>query len=114
MIDTPPELGPELRALAQAVLAILAPLVHAGFTLIPGDDADPSGCQQVWCPVCAVAAVAAGERHPLATIVAEHGVALLSLLQTVASSPPAAAPSAPAAAPPATSGYEPIPVTIHD
>jgi len=35
----------------------------------------------VWCPVCALAAVANGEQHPLLTVIADHSVALLAIIR---------------------------------
>lgn len=114
MVDTPSDLGPEARALAQAVLTVLGPLLQAGAMLLPGADAPPGLCQQAWCPVCAVKAVASGEQHPLAAIVAEHGATLLALLQSVASPTEAATVPGTEPAAPASNRYQPIPVTIHD
>src|SRR5262245_834844 len=45
--------------------------------------AGPSKCQQVWCPVCALAALASGEQHPLLTVIAEHSVALLAVVRAL-------------------------------
>ncbi len=70
------ELGPELRKLAQAILDRLDPAVRAAALLAASSGDGPGKCQQVWCPVCALAALATGEEHPLLTIVAEHSVAL--------------------------------------
>ena len=41
-------------------------------------------CQQVWCPVCALAALVNGEQHPLLTVIAEHSVALLAVVRAMA------------------------------
>ena len=43
----------------------------------------PGKCQQVWCPVCALAALVSGEQHPLLTVIAEHSVALLSVVRAM-------------------------------
>ncbi|BBZ27385.1 hypothetical protein MMAD_16800 [Mycolicibacterium madagascariense] len=114
MVDTPPDIGPQVRAIVRKLLTILGPLLESGAALIPGADAPRGRCQQTWCPACAVAAVAAGEQHPLVMIIAEHGATLLAVLQSA--SHPAEAPSAPAAGPvaPPQSRYQPIPVTIQD
>ena len=40
-------------------------------------------CQQVWCPVCALAALISGEQHPLLDVVSEHSVALLSVVRAL-------------------------------
>jgi hypothetical protein len=37
----------------------------------------------VWCPVCALAALVTGEQHPLLTVIAEHSVALLSVIRAM-------------------------------
>jgi hypothetical protein len=42
------------------------------------------GPEQVWCPVCALAALINGERHPLLTVIAEHSVALLAVVRAMA------------------------------
>jgi hypothetical protein len=44
-------------------------------------------CQQVWCPVCALAAVANGEQHPLLTVIADHSVALLAVIRGMVTDP---------------------------
>lgn len=100
---------PELQQLAQTVLAVIDPLIQAVTTSKP-TDGKPGKCEQTWCPVCAVAAIAAGETHPLAAIVAEHGAALLAVIRAVAT------PTEPDAEPPPDrpSGYQPIPVTIYE
>ncbi|MET0699087.1 MAG: hypothetical protein ABWY93_05430 [Mycobacterium sp.] len=106
-----PDLGPELRQLAQTILVLLDPLIQAASALAPAADAEPGKCQQVWCPVCAMAAVVAGESHPLATLLAEHGGALLTLVRAMVNpdqpDPPRGGPDEPS-----TGGYQPIPVTI--
>jgi hypothetical protein len=43
----------------------------------------PGKCQQVWCPVCALAALVSGEQHPLLTVIADHSVALLSVIRAL-------------------------------
>jgi hypothetical protein len=108
-----PNLGPELRQLAQTILALLDPLIQAASALGPSVDAEPGKCQQVWCPVCATAAVAAGESHPLATLLAEHGAALLTLIRAMVN------PDQPDPPPDDLSAHRPgayqsIPVTIYE
>lgn len=76
-----PDLGPELRALAQAILDRLDPAVRAGAAMASGGG--QGKCQQVWCPVCALAALVNGEQHPLLTVVAEHSVALVTVIRTI-------------------------------
>ncbi|HEX2215027.1 MAG TPA: hypothetical protein VHH12_16555, partial [Mycobacterium sp.] len=74
-----PDLGPELRMLAQSILDKLDPAVRlAAARALEGG---AGKCQQVWCPVCALAALVAGEHHPLLTVVAEHSVALLAVIK---------------------------------
>ena len=118
------ELGPELRKLAQAILDRLDPAVRAAALLAASSGDGPGKCQQVWCPVCALAALATGEEHPLLTIVAEHSVALYEVIRAVVSetAPNGGAPRPPDPGPPGGDGvggqpaarpnYEPIPVTI--
>ncbi|QEN13846.1 hypothetical protein ACRDU6_15260 [Mycolicibacterium sp. ELW1] len=76
-----PDLGPELRALAQAILDRLDPAVRAGAAMASGGG--QGKCQQVWCPVCALAALVNGEQHPLLTVVAEHSVALVTMIRMI-------------------------------
>ncbi|MBS9532968.1 hypothetical protein KIH27_05115 [Mycobacterium sp. M1] len=110
------ELGPELRRLAQAILDRLDPAVRAAALLAVSDS--PGKCQQVWCPVCALVALAAGEEHPLLTIVAEHSVALLDVIRAVFGDGAPTPPDGPGdgvrepdgAAP--KTGYQHIPVTV--
>ncbi len=76
------DLGPELRALAQSILDKLDPAVR--FAAARAQSASgPGRCQQVWCPVCALAALISGEQHPLLDVVAEHSVALLTLVKAM-------------------------------
>lgn len=121
------DLGPELRALAQAILDKLDPAVRlAAARATTG----PAGkCQQVWCPVCALAALAAGEQHPLLTVIAEHSVALLAVVRAILEQadagtgpqgPPDGPPSPPSdpsqngSEPPGPGRYQHIPVTVEE
>lgn len=125
------ELGAELRRLAQAVLDGLDPAVRAAAMRVVGDQ--PGKCQQVWCPVCALIALASGEEHPLLKVVAEHSTTLLAVIRAAvgetggaptppdAPAPPDGPPEGPAGGGrPDTgvtarrSGYQPIPVTVDD
>lgn len=117
------ELGPELRRLAQAILDGIDPAVRAAAALAPGDGTGK--CQQVWCPVCALAALVTGEEHPLLTVVAEHSVALLAVIRAAVNEPGGTPPTPPSPGPPgggvdeangaaATSRYQHIPVTIEE
>jgi hypothetical protein len=103
------EIGPELRQLAQTILDRLDPAVRMAAARAAGSGDSPGKCQQVWCPVCALAALAAGEQHPLLTVIAEHSVALLAVVRAVVegadtASRPAAPPEGP---PPDRPGGEP-------
>ena len=77
-----PEIAPELRQLAQSILDRLDPAVRmAAARATSGSEGK---CQQVWCPVCALAALVSGEQHPLLTVIAEHSVALLAVIRAMA------------------------------
>src|ERR1700739_2511297 len=78
-----PDIGPELRKLAQSVLDGIDPAVRLAATRALGDGAGTGKCQQVWCPVCALAAVVSGDEHPLLTVIAEHSVSLLSVIRAI-------------------------------
>ena len=58
--------------------------MRAAAAMASGAGDGPGKCQQVWCPVCALAALVNGEQHPLLTVIAEHSVALLTLIRTMA------------------------------
>ncbi len=108
------DLGPELRALAQSILDRIDPAVRAAAAA--ASRADGQGkCQQVWCPVCALAALVNGEQHPLLTVIAEHSVGLLTVVRTmvegIESTP---GPDRPPPAGPGPSRYEHIPVTVEE
>jgi len=77
------DLGPELRVLAQSILDKLDPAVRLAAARAQAGGSGPGRCQQVWCPVCALAALISGEQHPLLSVVAEHSVALLTLLKAM-------------------------------
>ncbi|CAN3129673.1 hypothetical protein ACNUDN_17225 [Mycobacterium sp. smrl_JER01] len=77
------DLGPELRQLAQSILDKLDPAVRLAAARAQGASDGPGRCQQVWCPVCALAALISGEQHPLLTVVADHSVALLTLVKAM-------------------------------
>lgn len=105
------ELGPELRRIAQAILDSIDPAIRSVAALASAGE--PGKCQQVWCPVCALAALVNGEQHPLLTVVAEHSTALLAVIRLMVADP-----DAPAQAPPAEetprSRYQHIPVDVED
>ena len=108
---------PELRALAQAILDRLDPAVRAAAAVAPGRADSPGKCQQVWCPVCALAALVQGEQHPMLDAVAEHSVALLSMMRAVVGAngaTPPDGPDAPAPQPPPNGRYQHIPINVED
>jgi hypothetical protein len=130
-----PELGPELRRLAQVILDGIDPAVRSAAALAAGAGVGTGKCQQVWCPVCALAALATGEQHPLLTVVANHSVALLEAIRAMVddidpSSKPTPQPppdtppdgGATSEAPPGSNGrngaaktrYEAIPITVEE
>src|SRR6202012_4950134 len=78
-----PDIGPELRNLAQKILDQIDPAVRAAAAMAVGDGAGTGKCQQVWCPVCALAAVGSGDEHPLLRVIAEHTVALLAVIGAI-------------------------------
>ncbi len=118
------DLGPELRQLAQAILDRIDPAIRGAAAMAAArSGGEPGKCQQVWCPVCALAAVVTGEEHPLLTIIGEHSVALLTVIRMMVDDSPTDPPnptpeppeSADAAGPTtATSRYQPITVTVTD
>ena len=119
MTGSHPELGSELRQLAQEILDRLDPAVRLAAANFAGSaDSAPGKCQQVWCPVCALAAVVNGEQHPLLTVIAEHSVALLTVVRAmVADIESTQAPDRPPPdepPPSGPSGYQHIPVTVEE
>ncbi|MCK0173382.1 MULTISPECIES: hypothetical protein [Mycobacteriaceae] len=124
MTGAHPEIGAELRALAQVILDRLDPAVRFAAARAAAAADTPGACQQVWCPVCALAAGVRGEQHPLLAIVAEHSVALLTVIRAVVdtmddgSAPPDdTPPPPPPSGPPESSGpgrYQSIPVTVQE
>ena len=81
------DLGPELRQLAQVILDRLDPAVRAAATMASDALRGPGRCQQVWCPVCALAALVSGEQHPMLNVIAEHSVALMAVVRAMAADP---------------------------
>jgi len=114
-----PEIGPELRLLAQSILDRLDPAVRM---LAARATSGPEGaCQQVWCPVCALAATVSGEQHPMLTVIAEHSVALLGVVRAMteamdASAEPTTSAPEPDRDPPSPGPgrYQHIPVTVEE
>jgi len=125
MTGVHPDIGPELRKLAQKILDQIDPAVRLAASMAIGDGAGTGKCQQVWCPVCALAAVVSGDEHPLLTVIAEHSVALLAVIRAIVDQvdrptpPPDGPPGggvAPEAAadPRSTTRYQPISVTVDE
>jgi hypothetical protein len=125
MTGVHPDIGPELRKLAQSILDGIDPAVRLAASRALGDGAGTGKCQQVWCPLCALAAVVTGEEHPLLTVIAEHSVALLAVIRAIVEQVDASAP--PPDGPPgggartdtatdagAPSRYQPITVTVEE
>jgi hypothetical protein len=121
--QTHADLGPELRQLAQALLDRIDPAVRAAAALAAArSGSGPGRCQQVWCPVCALAALVTGEEHPLLTIIAEHSVALLTVIRMVVDgeaaapdSEPPTTPQGPDTDPESAHGrYQPIEITVEE
>ncbi|OBF59932.1 hypothetical protein A5756_04105 [Mycobacterium sp. 852002-53434_SCH5985345] len=120
------DIGPELRRLAQTILDGIDPAVRTAAALTAGRGAGTGKCQQVWCPVCALAALATGEQHPLITVIADHSIALLEVIRAMlddingAERPPPDGPpghGATEAEPPDSATrtrYQPIPVTVEE
>jgi hypothetical protein len=122
------DIGPELRRLAQTILDGIDPAVRAAAALTAGAGVGTGKCQQVWCPVCALAALATGDQHPLLTAIADHSVALLAVIRDIVNDmdgsakptpepppdgPPGGAPADADGATPRTR-YQPIPVTLEE
>ncbi len=120
------DIGPELRKLAQKILDQIDPVVRLAAAAAVGDGPGTGKCQQVWCPVCALAAIVSGDEHPLLTVVAEHSVTLLAVIRAIVDQvdrptpqPPAGPPSGDGAEegtdePAPTSRYQPISITVED
>jgi hypothetical protein len=127
MTGAHPDIGPELRRLAKAILDGIDPAVRAAATFTAGEGSGTGKCQQVWCPVCALAALATGDQHPLLTVIAEHSVALVEVIRGIVGdvedigAPQPEGPTDGAGSPTddgsqagATTRYQPIPVTVEE
>lgn len=132
MTEGHPDIGPELRQLAQTILDKLDPAVRLAAARAAGSGDGSGKCQQVWCPVCALAALVAGQQHPLLTVIADHSVALLAVIRAIVEDTAATAggstPPEPPDVPPPPSGppdggeppptgpgrYQHIPVTVDE
>lgn len=124
------DIGPELRRLAQTILDGIDPAVRAAAALTAGAGVGTGKCQQVWCPVCALAALATGDQHPLLTAIADHSIALLEVVRDIvndidrSAKPPPEPPNGPPGGRPRAPGdttdaaprtrYQPIPVTLEE
>jgi hypothetical protein len=115
-----PDIGPELRQLAQTILDRLDPAMRAAAAVAGGGDS-PGKCQQVWCPVCALAALVTGEQHPLLTVIAEHSLALLTVIRAMVAdiTPEQPPPEGDGGGPeggerPPPGRYQHIPVTVEE
>jgi hypothetical protein len=118
------DIGPELRQLAQSILDRLDPAVRLAAARV--QSGGRGKCEQVWCPVCAIAALISGEQHPLLNVVAEHSVALLTVVKAMVDDldsartpppepdgPPPSPPPGPAT-PPEPGRYQHIPVIVEE
>jgi hypothetical protein len=115
-----------LRQLAETILNRIDPAVRLAAARATAGGAGK--CDQVWCPVCALAALINGEQHPLLTVIAEHSVALLEVVRAMAEPaggaghPEPPDPSAPGGPPPpedeppppGPGRYQHIPVTVEE
>jgi len=125
------DLPDELRQIAQAILDRLDPALRIAAARAARSGDGPGKCQQVWCPVCALAALASGEQHPLVTVIAEHSVALLTVIRAIINDaadtadgprspgepPDGPPPQGPPGGEPTPSGpgrYQHIPVTVEE
>lgn len=98
------DFGPELRQLAQAVLDRLDPAVRSAAAMAADAMRGPGRCEQVWCPVCALAALVNGEQHPMLALIAEHSDTLMTVLRTMTADPQAPPAPGESAAPEDESG----------
>ena len=117
MTSPHPEIGPELRLLAQAIIDRLDPAVRAAAAMAAESLRGPSRCEQVWCPVCALGALVNGEQHPMLTLIAENSATLLTVIRAMSADQPtaAAAGAQPAEdAPPSSQNglYQAIPIVV--
>src|SRR4051794_30776066 len=124
------DIGPELRALAQAILDRLDPAVRLAAARAAGSGGGAGKCQQGGCPGGALAALGGGEEHPLLSGIAEHSVGLLAVIRAVIEdtgdtagnvppeppdAPPPSGPTGGGEPPPSGPGrYQHIPVTVDE
>lgn len=74
------DLPVDLRLLAQALIDKIDPVVRLSVAML-ADGENPSDCNQVWCPVCALVALANDEQHPMLTAIAEHSTTFLDAVR---------------------------------
>ncbi len=74
------DLPVDLRLLAQALIDKIDPVVRLSVAML-ADGENPSDCNQVWCPVCALVALANDEQHPMLTAIAEHSATFLDAVR---------------------------------
>ncbi|AGM28574.1 hypothetical protein MASS_1972 [Mycobacteroides abscessus subsp. bolletii 50594] len=122
---THPELGPELRALATSILDKLDPALRQA-ARAAADGGTPGKCNQLFCPVCALAALVEGEHHPLLATIAEHSLALVMVVRAMleaegpddpdggGTDPEYRSPFPPPPSSSQSTGYQPIPVDIEE
>jgi hypothetical protein len=102
----------------------LDPAVRSAAAMAAGSGG-PGKCQQVWCPVCALAALVHGEQHPMLSVIAEHSVALMTVIRAIVEDtarPPEPPPEGPPPQdgpggdePPSGPGrYQHIPVSVEE
>jgi len=114
------DIGPELRQIAALILDRLDPAIRAAAALAADRGDGPGKCQQTWCPVCALAALVTGEQHPLLSVIAEHSIALLTVIRAMIDgaqpSPPDGGDGPAGGGPdrPPPGRYQNIPITVEE
>lgn len=116
MTDPHGDLVEELRLLMETVLERAEPALRRAASGVE----QPEFASCTWCPVCAVAALVRGEHQELATKIAEHGTAIVTVLREALAglpvdavhpeTPPQAEPPQPQPAP--ARQYVPISVNV--
>ncbi len=84
MTDEKPELGAELRLLAETLLERIEPALRKAAA---GVDKEEWG-ECSWCPMCAVAALVRGEHHDVLGNLADHGTNIVTVLREALSGTP--------------------------
>lgn len=109
----------QARDLVNAVLERMEPVLRRAASGI--DQQDWNGCG--WCPICATVAMLRGEHHDLVSYLAEHGVAMVTIIREAIAGVPVdpimpeddSSPGprrAPADDLAPRGSYQPIPVTV--